>query len=103
MKGAHHDPVDHSRTTQPHAGESMIDTLWFPGLVLIGIGVVGLACIVAAAAYGHPEWVLPLALVSGAVVTAGAGLIALEHRRVNRIERTWMAEHPESRSRRDAV
>ena len=40
MKGAYHDPVDHSRTTQPHAGESMIDTLWFPGLVLIGIGIV---------------------------------------------------------------
>ena len=72
MKGAYHDPVDHSRTTQPHAGESMIDTLWFPGLVLIGIGIVGLAGIVAAAAYGHPEWVLPLALVSGAVVTAGS-------------------------------
>jgi uncharacterized membrane protein YcjF (UPF0283 family) len=95
MKGAHHDPVDHSRTTQPHAGESMIDTLWFPGLLLIAIGIVGLAGIVAAAAYGHSEWVLVLALVSGAVVTAGAGLIALEHRRVNRIERGWLAKHPE--------
>ena len=27
MKGAHRDPVDHVRTTQPHAGESFIDTL----------------------------------------------------------------------------
>ena len=93
MKGAHHDPVDHARTTQPHAGESMIDTLWFPGLLLIAVGVVGLACIVAAAAYGNTEWVLPLALVSGAVVTAGGGLIYLEHRRVNRIEQRWRAEH----------
>ena len=33
MKGAHHDPVDHVRTTQPHAGESFIDTLWLPGLL----------------------------------------------------------------------
>jgi sugar lactone lactonase YvrE len=103
MKGAHHDPVDHSRTTQPHAGESMIDTLWFPGLVLIFLGILGLAGIVAAAAYGHTEWVLPMALVSGAVVTAGGGLIALEHRRVNRIERRWQAEHPESDSHRHAV
>jgi hypothetical protein len=95
MKGKFHDPVDHSRTTMPHAGESMIDTLWFPGLILIFIGVIGLAGIVAVAAYGHPEWVLPLALVSGAVVTAGGGLIALEHRRVNRIERKWLKEHPE--------
>jgi len=93
MKGAHHDPVDHSRTTQPHAGESMIDTLWFPGLILIAIGIIGLASIVAAAAYGNTGLVLPLALVSGAVVTAGGGLIYLEHRRVNRIERRWRAEH----------
>ena len=40
MKGAHHDPVDHSRTTQPHAGESFIDTLWLPGLGLIALGIV---------------------------------------------------------------
>ncbi|MDT5192504.1 MAG: hypothetical protein QOG79_3277 [Mycobacterium sp.] len=103
MKGAHHDPVDHSRTTQPHAGESMIDTLWFPGLILIFLGILGLAGIVAAAAYGHTEWVLPMALVSGAVVTAGGGLIALEHRRVNRIERRWQAEHPEPDTHRHAV
>lgn len=101
MKGAHHDPVDHSRTTIPHAGESMIDTLWFPGLILIGVGIVGLAAIVAAAAYGHPQWVLPLALVSGAVVTAGAALIAFEHRRVLRVEKRWHADHPE-RNRRAA-
>lgn len=93
MKGAFHDPVDHSRTCQPHAGESFIDTLWFPGLILIALGVIGLAAIVASAAYGHMQLVLPLALVTGAVVTAGGGLIALEHRRVLRVERRWLAEH----------
>ncbi|MBB5164220.1 protein UsfY [Mycobacterium sp. AZCC_0083] len=103
MKGAHHDPVDHSRTTQPHAGESMIDTLWFPGLILIAVGIIGLAGIVAAAAYGNTDWVLPLALVSGAVVTAGGGLIFLEHRRVNRIEQRWRAEHRRPDSERHAV
>lgn len=100
MKGAHRDPIDHSRTTMPRAGESMIDTLWFPGLILIALGVVGLAAIVAAAAYGHPQWVLPLALIAGAVTTAGGGLIALEHRRVLRIERMWHAEHHGGVSRR---
>lgn len=99
MKGAHHDPADHSRTYQPHAGESMIDTLWFPGLVLIALGVVGLAAIVASAAYGHPQWVLPLALVTGAVVTAGGGLIALEHRRVFRVERLWQSSHADGGTR----
>jgi len=93
MKGAHRDPIDHSRTTMPRAGESMIDTLWFPGLILIALGVVGLAAIVAAAAYGNMSLVLPIALVAGALTTAGGGLIALEHRRVLRIERTWQADH----------
>ncbi len=97
MKGAHHDPLDHSRTTLPHSGESFVDTLWFPGLVLIFLGIIGLAAIVATAAYGHSEWVLPLALVSGAVVTAGGGLIALEHRRVLRVERLWQAAHRDRR------
>ncbi|WP_193046337.1 protein UsfY [Mycolicibacterium baixiangningiae] len=96
MKGAHHDPADHSRTCQPHAGESMIDTLWFPGLLLIALGVVGLAAIVASAAYGETHLVLPLSLVTGAVVTAGGGLIALEHRRVLRIERSWRTEHSDA-------
>lgn len=103
MKGAHRDPVDHSRTTMPHAGESMIDTLWFPGLILVALGVIGLAAIVAAAAYGRPEYVLPLALVSGAVTTAGGGLIALEHRRVLRIERIWDAQHRHGSSTRHAA
>jgi hypothetical protein len=81
----------------------MIDTLWFPGLVLIAVGIIGLVGIVASAAYGNTEWVLPLALVSCAAVTAGGGLIALEHRRVNRIERRWQAEHPDPDSHRHAV
>jgi uncharacterized integral membrane protein len=95
MKGAHHDPVDHSRTTQPHAGESFIDTLWLPGLLLIGLGIICIAGFVAATAYNHAEWQLPLGLVAGALVTAGALLIALEHRRVRRVEDRWLAEHPD--------
>jgi hypothetical protein len=74
----------------------MIDTLWFPGLLLIMLGVLGLAAIVASAAYGESSLVLPLALVTGAAVTAGGGLIALEHRRVLRIEKLWRNEHSDA-------
>ncbi|MBI3216070.1 MAG: LapA family protein [Mycobacterium sp.] len=98
MKGAHHDPVDHVRTTQPHAGESFIDTLWLPGLILIGLGTVLIAGTVAASAYGNSEVSLILGLIAGALVTAGAMLIALEHRRVKNVERRWLAEHREHRS-----
>jgi hypothetical protein len=97
MKGAHRDPVDHARTTLPHSGESFIDTLWLPGLLLIGIGTVLIAGTVAATAYGNRDLSLILGLIAGALVTAGALLIALEHQRVKRVERKWEAEHPEHR------
>ena len=99
MKGAYHDPVDHSRTTQPHAGESFIDTLWWPGLLLLALGVVAIAGFVAATAYNNQDGMpLILGLIAGALVTAGALLITLEHHRVKRVERRWMAEHPKDRS-----
>ena len=94
MKGAHRDPVDHCRTTQPHAGESFIDTLWLPGLLLIMLGTVTIAGFLAATAYNRPEWQLPLGFVAGALVTAGAILITLEHHRVKRVEERWYVEHP---------
>ena len=39
MKGPK-DPVDHARTTRPHAGESMKDNKIMPGLIVIGIALV---------------------------------------------------------------
>lgn len=98
MNGAHHDPVDHSRTTQPHAGESFIDTIWLPGLGLIMfmLGIVTIAGFLAATAYHRDDLQLQLAFIAGALVTAGAILIALEHHRVKRVEQRWMAEHPDS-------
>ena len=97
MKSAHRDPVDHSRTTQPHAGESFIDTLWLPGLGLIMLGTLAIAGFVASTAYQRVEFQLPLGLIAGALVTAGAILIALEHHRVQVVEKRWLAEHPDRR------
>ena len=74
MKGAHRDPVDHSRTCQPRAGESFIDTLWLPGLGLIMLGTAMIAGFVAATAYGRTDLQLPLGLIAGALVTAARSL-----------------------------
>ena len=71
MKGAYHDPVDHARTTQPHAGESFIDTLWLPGLGLIMLGTVTIAGFIAATAYGRVEMQMPLGFIAGALVCFG--------------------------------
>ncbi len=94
MKGAYRDPVDHSRTTQPHAGESFIDTLWLPGLFLIALGVVGLVGVIAALAYNHHELLLMLGSIAAGLLIVGALLIMAEHHRVVRVERRWLAEHP---------
>jgi hypothetical protein len=96
MKGAYRDPVDHSRTTQPHAGESFIDTLWLPGLLLIMVGTVLIAACVFSTAYGRTDLSMILGLIAGALVTAGAILIAFEHHRVKRVEQRWMADHPDA-------
>ena len=95
MKGAYRDPIDHARTTQPHAGESFIDTLWLPGLLLIAIGTVLIAGTVAATAYGNEGVSLVLGLIAGALVTAGALLITLEHHRVKRVEARWLLDYPD--------
>jgi hypothetical protein len=95
MKGAYRDPVDHSRTTQPHAGESFIDTLWLPGLVLIAFGVVGIAGVVAALAYNRHELLVMLISVTAGLLIAGGLAITVEHHRVQRVERQWLSEHPD--------
>ncbi|HTY28093.1 MAG TPA: protein UsfY [Mycobacterium sp.] len=103
MKGAYRDPVDHSRTTQPHAGESFIDTLWLPGLVLIALGVLGIAGVVAALAYNHHEVLMMLiSLTAGLLITGGLAITA-EHHRVQRVERQWLSEHPDHWQNHHAV
>jgi hypothetical protein len=93
MGNTHHDPTDHFRTTQPHAGESLIDGYHWPGLVSIAAGVIALISCVAAAAYKHDEWLLPAGLVAVVALAFGGVWCAVEHRRVCRIESRWLAEY----------
>ncbi|GAC1639141.1 MAG: hypothetical protein NVS4B6_09480 [Mycobacterium sp.] len=81
MGTGHHDPTDHFRTTQPHAGESMNDGYHWPGLRSIGTGVIALLG-VAAAAYQRHEWLLPSGLVAIAALAFGGVWCAVKHRRV---------------------
>ena len=78
MGDRHHDPSDHFRTTQPHAGITMKDNLFWPGFILLAVALSGMIGTAAVAAYGHYEWlpttvlVAVLATVASAMVRRGA-------------------------------
>jgi hypothetical protein len=90
------DPTDHFRTTLPHAGESFIDIYCWPGVMSIVLGVLSLMGSVASAAYGHHEWVLSTGVVGALAIAGGIGWLVVEHHRVLRIERLWLAKQFES-------
>ncbi|WP_102142531.1 protein UsfY [Mycobacterium hubeiense] len=88
-----HDPVDHFRTTQQHAGEPFIDIYCWPGLLSIALGLISLSGCVAAAAYKQHQWVLTTGVVGALAIAGGIAWLVVEHHRVLRIERQWLAEH----------
>ncbi|BDD97765.1 UsfY protein [Mycolicibacterium fortuitum subsp. acetamidolyticum] len=88
------DPVDHARTTRPHAGESMKDNVIMPALVLILVGLVLFVGTLAAFATGHSDVGLMVGTLSAAGFIIGSLWLALEHLRVRRIEDRWYSDHP---------
>ncbi|MGY4653223.1 protein UsfY [Mycobacterium sp. URHB0021] len=99
MKGPK-DPVDHSRTTRPHAGESMKDNKIMPGLIVIGLALVSFVSCLAAFATSHHHVGLTLAALAMAGFVVGGVWLAIEHIRVRRIEDRWYAEHPNAHRQR---
>jgi hypothetical protein len=98
MGDTHHDPTDHSRTTQPHAGIATKDNFFWPGLILLVVATFGLINTVAAAAYRHFEWLSTTVLIAVLGAVAGTLWLVIENRRVTRIDAQWNAAHPGSRT-----
>ncbi|MGV0795049.1 protein UsfY [Mycolicibacterium sp. XJ1819] len=94
------DPVDHSRTTRPHAGETMKDTKNMPALVLLGIALVTFVGCLAAFGTGHPDVGAILAVIAAVLFVVSLGWFLIEHMRVRRIEDRWHEEHPEAQRQR---
>jgi hypothetical protein len=95
----HRDPIDHFRTTQPHAGITMKDNLFWPGFILLAIAVLGVVSTLAAAAYQHYEWLPTTVLVAVLGTVNGALWLVLERRRVLSIDEEWRVEgRPEQRT-----
>src|SRR5258708_39072586 len=95
MKGPK-DPIDHARTTRPHAGESMTDNKMMPGLVVIGVTLVLFVSCLAAFATSHHDVGLMLASLAGAGFIIGTGGLLVEHLRGRRIAQRVYAPHPDA-------
>lgn len=96
MGDRHHDPSDHFRTTQPHAGLTMKDNLFWPGFILLVIAFFGIIFTAATAGYHHREWLATTVLISVLGVVAGTLWLVVEHRRVIGIDEQWRGAHPDS-------
>ncbi|OBF30348.1 UsfY protein [Mycobacterium sp. ACS1612] len=99
MKGPK-DPVDHARTTRPHAGESMKDNKIMPGLIVIGVALVLFVSALAAHASAHHSVGISLGITSLVLFLIGGGWLLVEHLRVRRIEDRWYAQHPDAHRQR---
>lgn len=93
MKGPK-DPVDHVRTTRPHAGESMKDNKIMPALVLIGLSLVSFVAALSAFATSHHDVGVALGALALAGFIVGGAWLMVEHHRVRRLEERWYADHP---------
>ena len=87
------DPIDHHRTTQPLAGETMKNTAKTRGLLLVAVAVVAFVVCLASFAIRQVDVGIGAAIV--ALLAAGAALawLAMEARRVRQVEREWESTH----------
>ncbi|OKH62868.1 hypothetical protein EB73_26760 [Mycobacterium sp. SWH-M3] len=96
------DPVDHARTTRPHAGETMKDTANMPALGLLFLALVSFVACLAAFGTGQHAIGIGLACLA-AVLFIGSGLwLAIEHRRVKNVEQDWNAKHDGPQTQRES-
>jgi hypothetical protein len=90
------DHTDHSRTTQPHAGQWLKNGRGLPGILLMALAILAVVSSNAGAAYRSPTWeIIAMAIVAVAAMSAGAGWVLVEGRRIGRVEVKWLSAHPD--------
>lgn len=94
------DPVDHARTTRPHAGETMKDSKNMPAVILLGISGVAFVGGLAAFGSGHPDVGTILVAISTVVLIISLAWFLIAHLRVRKIEDRWYEEHPDAQRQR---
>jgi protein-S-isoprenylcysteine O-methyltransferase Ste14 len=81
------DAIDHHRTTQPRAGESMKNPAKLPGFVFIAVAVV--AFVVCLASFALKQVAVGIAAIVVTLLAAGAAMawLAMEARRIRQVQR----------------
>ena len=77
--------IDHSRTTQPRAGEWFKNSRDLLGLLLLAAGVVGLVVCLSAAANGRTQWAIWTGVGAGLALSGGAAWLFVEGQRIMQI------------------
>jgi uncharacterized membrane protein YcjF (UPF0283 family) len=87
------DPIDHHRTTEPRAGESMKSAVKTPGFVLLAAGLV--AFVVCLASFAQRQVGIGVGAVAVALLASGAGFawLGMESRRIRQVQRDWKTAH----------
>lgn len=95
------DPVDHARTTRPHAGETMKDSRNMPAVILLGIS--GVAFVGGLTAYGSGNSVVGhiLIVISTVALVISLAWFLIAHLKVRKIEEDrWHEDHPDGQRQR---
>jgi hypothetical protein len=89
------DPIDHQRTTQPRAGESMKSGAKTPALLFLAVGVV--AFVVCLASFAERAVGVGVGAAVIALLATGAGFawLDMESRRIRQVQRGWKSGHRE--------
>ncbi|MBS9533851.1 LapA family protein [Mycobacterium sp. M1] len=90
------DPVDHVRTTRPHAGRAVIDVMGWPGYALLVVGMMTFLGGLTAFATGHDRQGVEVAAFAVAAALAGVLWLVIEHKRIGRVNHEWHRIHPEA-------
>lgn len=87
-----HSFPDEPRTTRTHAGETIEDTRNWPGIIMVALGLVGLALTLTAAGYGFRGWAIIGGIATAVLLVGGVGIVLAEHRRVKIREGTTLTD-----------
>src|SRR5262245_45167855 len=88
------DPIDHSRTTRQHAGETMKNGVNAPGLLVSALGLVSLVMGLGAFATGRAGAGTVAVCIAAVALLAGASWVFAAHRRVRKRELEWHDRNP---------